>query len=87
MVPKNRAKLARKSLSVRVMAALSERNVGVLPSRANSHINRRRALVLEKEQIASLLAKGFMLTNWQHNPYRHKDPSRAVQAILSKKRA
>jgi hypothetical protein len=36
-----------------------------------------------QQQSALMLAKGFMLTNWQHNPYRHKDPSRAVQAILS----
>jgi hypothetical protein len=67
------------------MACLLKRDIEVRRSRTKRHINRRQALIFEKEQIARLLAKGFMLANWQHNPYRHKDPSRAVRAILSKK--
>jgi hypothetical protein len=83
MVPKNAAKLAKKSLSVRVMADLLRLGAKIHLSRTRRPMNRRQALGAERKTIDRLVAKGFLLTNWQHNPYRHNDVSQAVRAIMN----
>ena len=83
MVPKHAAKLAKKRLSVRVMAALLRRKIKIRLSRTNQPMNRRQALERERTEISRLVARGFLLTNWQHNPFRHNDVRRAVKAILT----
>jgi hypothetical protein len=65
MVPGNAAKLARESLSVRVMASLLRRGVEIRLSCTRRPMNRREALDLERRTIARLVAAGFLLTNWQ----------------------
>jgi hypothetical protein len=85
MVPGNAAKLAKKSLSVRVMAALLRRKIEVRLSCTRRPMNRRQALDLEQKEIARLLAKGFTLINWQHNRFRDIDQSKAVRMILARK--
>jgi hypothetical protein len=84
MTPSNAAKLARSSLSNRVIAALIQQGMEPAYSRTSELVTRPEALVLERKQLAQLLAKGFLLTNWQHNPHRHRDVGKAVRAILSK---
>jgi hypothetical protein len=86
MVPKNVDKLAEKALSVRVIAALLKRKVEIKFSCTRRPMNRRQALDLERRTIDRLVAAGFLLTNWQHNPYRHDDTARAVRAILRGRR-
>ena len=80
------AKLAKKSLSVRVMAALEERGKVIDYSQTRPNLDRRGALALEKKRIARLIRQGFLLTNWQHNRHRHNDTDKAVKAILLKVR-
>ena len=86
MVPRNAGKLAKRSLSVRVMAALLRRGASIKLVCTRTPMNRSQALVREKQKIERLVAAGFLLTNWQHNPRRHKNVSRAVLAIISGKR-
>ncbi|WP_316205390.1 hypothetical protein [Bradyrhizobium sp. SZCCHNS3004] len=86
MVPHNADKLAKRSLSVRVMAALLRRDASIKLVCTKVPMNRRQALAREKQKIERLVAAGFLLTNWQHNPRRHNNVSRAVRAIVSKKR-
>jgi hypothetical protein len=83
MVPRHAATLAKKSLSVRVMAALLRRNIKIRLSRTTQPMNRHQALERERTEISRLVARGFLLTNWQHNPFRHNDVRKAVRAILS----
>ena len=68
MVPKNADKLAEKSLSVRVMAGLLKWKVEITYSCTRRPMNRRQALDIERRIIDRLVAAGFLLTNWQHNP-------------------
>jgi hypothetical protein len=78
------AKLKGKSLSVRVMAVL-DRRACIEYSCTRKPLNRAQALELERETIARLVRKGYQLTNWQHNPFRHNDTDKAVRAIRRKK--
>lgn len=78
------SKLATKSLSVRVMAVL-DKTVSIKYSFTRKPLNRAQALALEKETIRRLVRNGFLLTNWQHNPYRHTDTNKAVNAVLRKR--
>lgn len=73
--------LRRKSLSVRVIAAL-DKKVSIRYSRTRKSLDRCEALALEKRMIACLIRKGYRLTNWQHNPLRHNNTQKAVRAIL-----
>jgi hypothetical protein len=82
MASRRAAKLARKSLSVRIMAALLRRGVEIRLSCTRRPMNRRQALEREEADIVRLVARGFLLTNWQHNPHRHNDVRKAVRAIL-----
>ncbi len=86
MVPHNAGKLAKRSLSVRVMAALLRRNASIKLVCTKIPMNRGQALAYEKRRIERLVATGFLLTNWQHNPRRHNSVATAVHAIVSKKR-
>jgi hypothetical protein len=86
MVLHNAAKLAKKKLSDRVMAALLRRNAPIKLSCTRAPMNRRQALAIEKRNIERLVAAGFLLTNLQHNPRRHNSVARAVRAILYKTR-
>jgi hypothetical protein len=86
MVPHNAAKLAKKSLSVRVMAALLRRHAPIKLSCTRLPMNRRQALAIERRNIERLVAAGFLLVNWQHNPRRHDNVAKAVRAILCKTR-
>ncbi|MGJ4888856.1 hypothetical protein ACQR1Y_11710 [Bradyrhizobium sp. HKCCYLRH3099] len=86
MVPHNAGKLAKRSLSVRVMAALLRRNASITLVCTKIPMNRSQALAREKRKIEWLVAAGFLLTNWQHNPRRHNNVAKAVRAIVSRKR-
>jgi hypothetical protein len=86
MVPHNAAKLSRRSLSVRVMAVLLRRGAVIKLSCTRLPMNRQQALATERRRIERLVAAGFLLTNWQHNPRRHNNVEKAVRAILSKTR-
>ena len=86
MVRKNAAKLAKKSLSVRVMAVLLRRGASIRLSCSRAPMNRAQAIDRERRTIERLVAAGFLLTNFQHNPHRHKNAGTAVRAILSGKR-
>lgn len=77
------AKLKGKSLSVRVMAVL-DGTACIEYSCTRKPVNRAAALDLERETIARLVSKGYQLTNWQHNPFRHNDTDKAVRAIRRK---
>ena len=83
--PHNAPKLARSSLSVRVMAELlrSDKKVDYVLCTPRT-LTRSEALEFERQEIARLLAEGYALTNWQHNAFRHQHVKKAVQAILSK---
>ncbi len=85
LTARNTAKLAKSSLSVRVMAALVKRKKNISLSCTRRPLTRRQALHLEQRAIARLIRKGFLLTNWQHNPLRHQDVRKAIRAILSKR--
>ena len=80
------SKLRIKSLSARVIGALDKRKKVIKYSSTRRPMTRSQAFKLEKEKIARLIRQGFLLTNWQHNPHRHKDLNKAVRAILSKLR-
>jgi hypothetical protein len=80
------AKLRDDCLNNRVIAALDKRGKPPGFHYAKRGLNRRQALAEEKKQIARLLRQGFLLTNWQHNPRRHKNVPKAVAAIMSKQR-
>jgi hypothetical protein len=86
MMPHNAGKLATRSLSVRVMAALLRRGAVIKLSSTRLPMDRRQALAIERKNIERLVAAGFLLTNWQHNPRRHNSVTKAVRAIMSKKR-
>jgi len=88
LIPKNASKLARSSLSVRVMAELLLLGKGkdIRLSCKPSGLTRRQACALERVIIDRLVRKGILLTNWQYNPHRHSDVNRAVAAMLSKTR-
>lgn len=77
------AKLETKSLSVRVMAAL-DKKTHVEFSRTRRSLSRAQALTAERQKIAQLIRRGYQLTNWQHNPFRHNDAAKAVIAIRRK---
>jgi hypothetical protein len=85
MTPHNAAKLARQSLTVRVMASLLKQGAKIHLSCTRRPMNRRQALDLERKTISRLLARGFLLTNFQQNPFRHKDVGKAVRAIRRKR--
>ncbi|MCP1834164.1 hypothetical protein J2R76_002501 [Bradyrhizobium sp. USDA 4532] len=76
-------KLKKKSLSVRVMAALDGRAC-IEYSCTKMPLNRTQALALEKMTIEEFIREGYLLTNWQHNPFRHNDTDKAVRAIRRK---
>ena len=77
------AKLRTKSLSVRVMAVLDKVS-RIHFSSTRRPLNRAQALALEKKKIDQLIRKGYQLTNWQHNPNRHDDATKAATAICHK---
>lgn len=77
------AKLKLKSLSVRTMAAL-DKKADIKYSCTRRPLTRQQALDLERKTIERLIRKGYLLTNWQHNPRRHRDTDTAVKAILRK---
>lgn len=79
-------KLKTKSLSVRVMGAL-DKKARLEFSSTRKPLNREQALALEKQIIKRLVRKGYLLTNWQHNPHRHNDTQKAVRAIRGRKTA
>lgn len=78
------AKLAKKTLKDRVMAALDSRTT-ITFSQTRVPLNRTQALAMEKLKIRQLLRKGYYLTNEQHNPHWHRDANKAVKAILGKR--
>jgi hypothetical protein len=84
LTPRNAAKLAKSSLSVRVMAVLLRRKKEIAYSCTRRPMTRRAALAVERKRIAQLITNGFLLTNWQGNPHRHRDVNTAVRAILVK---
>ena len=84
-VSRNAAKLKRSSFSVRVMAELLRRNKKMFHSRTRAPLTRPQALQREIKELRRLLAKGYFLTNWQHNPDRHRDAKKAVRRILYKR--
>ena len=84
MMPENVSKLASKSLSVRVMAALLWNKKKITYSCTQRPLTRSQALALERLTIARMVRKGVLLTNWQHNPSRHLDVKRALRAILAR---
>jgi hypothetical protein len=51
-------------------------------SQTRKRLTREQALSLEKKVIARLIRKGYLLTNWQYNPFRHQDANRAVRATV-----
>lgn len=75
------AKIKKRSLSVRVMAVL-DKKAELKPLYVRRGLTRNRALALEKATIARYVRKGYLLTNWQHNPMRHNDQKLALAAIL-----
>jgi hypothetical protein len=85
LTPKNKARLERSSLCVRVIAKLIQANRGadIIYSQTRKPLTRARALELEKKLIAQLIRQGYLLTNWQHNPFRHQDADLAVRSILA----
>jgi hypothetical protein len=89
LTPQNKAKLERSSLCVRVIARLiqitKDKEI-IRYSQTRQPLTRAQALALEKKQIARLIRKGYLLTNWQHNPFRHQDTNTAVKAILTGQR-
>jgi hypothetical protein len=68
-----RGLLAGKSLSVRVMAVLLQKNKDIKYSCTRRPLTRRQALALEEKIIDRLLRRGVPLTNYQLNPFRHTD--------------
>jgi hypothetical protein len=84
MTPHNAAKLAKSSFNNQVIAALLLLGIEPSYSRTSDLLTRLEALAVERGQLAQLLARGYLLTNWQHNPLRHRDVSKAVRAIVSK---
>ena len=86
LTPQNKAKLARSSLCVRVMAKFIQKNRAIAYSQTRQPLTRAQALALEKKLIARLIRKRYLLTNWQCNPFRHQDADMAVKAILTGQR-
>jgi hypothetical protein len=86
LTPHNRAKLGRKSLCVRVLAELVQRHERIEYSQTRRRFTRTRALKLEKRLIDKLIRGGYLLTNWQYNPFRHRDADIAVKAIVTGRR-
>jgi hypothetical protein len=75
--------IAKKSLSVRVMAALLKRNDEIELVYLHRGLVRSDALIEERKEIARLIARGFMLTNRQHNRSGSIDAKRILEAIIS----
>jgi len=75
--------LAKKGLSVRVMAALLKRNHDIKLVYLHRGLVRSDALIEERKEIARLIARGFMLTNGQHNPSGSTDAKRILETIIS----
>jgi hypothetical protein len=67
------------------MATLLERNKQIRCSVTRRPLNRLQALELERRTIERLLRKGFHLTNWQQNPFRHQDDRKAGREILARR--
>lgn len=63
--------LQQKSLSVRVLAELLKRNKIWKCRHTNKSLTRPVAVAIEKKRITRLIKRGYVLTNWQHNPHRH----------------
>lgn len=82
MKPHNKEKLARKSLSVRVMALMLQRGLVIKQTQTRCPMNRTQALARESAMIARYVRAGFQLTNWQQNPNRMTDAHAALRAIL-----
>jgi len=82
LTPRNRAKLQRSCLQVRVIAELLRERKDIRYSQTRKPLTRAGALEREKKDIARLIRQGFRLTNRQQNPYRHLDAGRAVRTIL-----
>jgi hypothetical protein len=79
------AKLKGKSLSVRVMAELDKHGRVDKPEYVHVGLTKLKAMDLERETIEGLVRRGYLLTNWQHNPRRHTDTDKAVTAVLRKR--
>ena len=75
--------LAKKSLSVRVMAALLNRNHDIKLVYLHRDLVRSDALIEERKEIVRLIAGGFMLANRQHNRSGSSDANRILEAISS----
>jgi hypothetical protein len=82
----NTVKLQRSSLHVRVIAKLLRKQKDIRYFQTKKPLTRAEALAREKRDIARLIRQGYLLTNWQQNPYRHLDASKAVRAILTDQR-
>jgi hypothetical protein len=85
MTPKNAAKLAKRNLNDRTIAALLRLGKEPAYTRISELMTRPEALATERATLTEFLARGFLLTNWHHNPMRHRDVKKAVDAILSKR--
>ena len=85
MTPHNAAKLAKSNFNNRVIAALLKRGIKPTYFCTSQLMTRPKALIVERRQLTDLLARGYLLTNRQHNPYRQQDVAKAVRAILTKK--
>src|SRR5205807_5598085 len=83
LTPHNRAKLQRSCLHVRVIAKLLRKSKDIRYFQTRKPLTRAEALAREKKDIARLIRQGYLLTNWQQNPYRHLDAGKAVKAILT----
>jgi hypothetical protein len=86
LTPHNRAKLQQSSLHVRTIAKLLRKRKDIGYFQTRKPLTRAGALAREKKDIARLVRQGYLLTNWQQNPYRHLDASRAARAILTGQR-
>jgi hypothetical protein len=86
LTPRNKAKLQRSSLHVRVIAKLLRKRKVIRYFQTRKPLTRAGALAREKKYIARLIRQGYLLTNWQQNPYRHLDAGKAARAILTGQR-
>jgi len=84
--PRNKAKLQRSCLHVRVIAKLLRKKKDIGYFQTRKPLTRNQALAREKKDIARLIRRGYLLTNWQQNPYRHVDAGKAIRAILTGQR-
>jgi len=83
LTPRNRAKPQLSCLQVKVIAKLLRKKKDIRYFQTRKRLTRAEALAREKKVIARLIRQGYLLTNWQQNPYRHRNAGKAVRVILT----